>query len=41
MKIDLFDKKLFDLESSIKEKIVKILLKRDNLQNFCCVSFIK
>jgi hypothetical protein len=32
-KIDLFDKKLFDLESLLKEKIFEILLQMDNLQN--------
>ena len=33
-KIDLFDKKLSDLESLLKEKIIDILLQIDNIQNF-------
>lgn len=38
-KIDLFDKKLFDLESLLKEKIFEILLQMDNLQNIFYHSF--
>ena len=34
-KMDLFDKKLFDLESLLKEKIMKILIQMDKLQNVC------
>ena len=37
-KMDLFDKKLYDLESLLKEKIVEILLQIDNLQNVCYYS---
>ena len=37
-KLDLFDKKLYDLESLLKEKIVEILLQIDNLQNVCYYS---
>ena len=32
-KMDLFDKKLLDLESLLKEKIMKILVQMDKLQN--------
>ena len=38
-KIDLFDKKIFDLESLLKEKIFEILLQMDNLQNIFYHSF--
>jgi len=38
-KVDLFDKKLFDLESILKEKIFEILLQMDNLQNLFYHSF--
>ena len=34
-KVDLFDKKLFDLESLVKEKLVEMLLQIDKLQKFC------
>ena len=37
-KMDMFDKKLYDLESLLKEKIVEILLQIDNLQNVCYYS---
>ena len=40
-KIDLFDKKLVDLESLLKEKLIDILLQIDNLQNFCYNSMDK
>jgi hypothetical protein len=34
-KMDSFDKKLLDLESLLKEKIIEILLQIENLQNTC------
>ena len=34
-KIDIFDKKLIDLESLVKDKIIEILLQIDNLQKLC------
>ena len=34
-KMELFDKKLFNLESLLKEKIIEILIQMDNLQNMC------
>ena len=37
-KMDLFDKKLYDLEALFKEKIVEILMQIDNLQNACYYS---
>ena len=40
-KIDLFDKKLIDLETLLKEKIIEILLQMDNLQNICYYSLNK
>ena len=39
-KIELFDKKIFDLESLLKEKIFEILLQMDNLQNIFYHSLI-
>ena len=35
-KMDSFDKKLIDLETLLKEKIIEILLQMDNLQNIYC-----
>ncbi len=40
-KMDSFDKKLIDLESLLKEKIVEILLQVDNLQSLCYYSLNK
>jgi hypothetical protein len=37
-KMDSFDKKLMDLESLLKEKIIEILLQMENLQNTCSYS---
>ena len=37
-KMDIFDKKLIDLESLLKEKVIDILLQMDNLQNLCYYS---
>ncbi len=37
-KMDIFDKKLIDLESLFKEKVIDILLQMDNLQNLCYYS---
>ena len=38
-KMDLFDKKLFGLESLLKEKIIEILYQMEKLQNFFNISF--
>ena len=40
-KIDIFEKKLFDLESILKEKIFEVLSQFDNLQNIFFSSIIK
>ena len=40
-KMDIFDKKLIDLESLFKEKVIDILLQMDNLQNLCYYSLNK
>jgi len=38
-KMDLFDKKLFSLETLLKEKIIEILYQMEKLQNFFNISF--
>ena len=38
-KMDIFDKKLFNLETLLKEKIVEILYQMEKLQNFFNISF--
>ena len=40
-KFDLFDKKIYNLESLLKEKIIEILSQFDNLQNICLLSICK
>ena len=40
-KLDLFDKKIYNLESLLKEKIIEILSQFDNLQNICLLSINK
>ena len=40
-KLDLFDKKIYNLESLFKEKIIEILSQFDNLQNICLLSISK
>ena len=40
-KLDLFDKKIYNLESLLKEKIIEIFSQFDNLQNICLLSISK